>query len=202
MKVTLYMAMTANGMIARKNGDTPWSASEWKSYSKSVRSHKALIIGRRTYEIMKKGNDFKRIGNPFVVVVSKNLRICGDKFVSALGGTLGKFASENPYPWFKDILLNTAIPNSVFLGNLIMLAEVFAGIMVLVSGVYLLLKSKPEHATYLLLAAGLTIAAALNGLFWLAAGWTSPSTDGLNMLMFLVEVTGVVFALQKYSVSK
>ncbi|MBS3051518.1 MAG: dihydrofolate reductase [Candidatus Aenigmarchaeota archaeon] len=70
MKVILYMAMTANGMIARENDETPWSGIEWKNYAKEVRKHKALILGRRTYEIMKKSGEFKRVGNPFTVVVT------------------------------------------------------------------------------------------------------------------------------------
>lgn len=70
MKVILYMAMTANGIIARENDETPWSAAEWKNYSREVKKSRALIIGRRTYEIMNKNSEFKRLGNPFTIVLT------------------------------------------------------------------------------------------------------------------------------------
>ncbi|MFA4819558.1 MAG: dihydrofolate reductase family protein [Candidatus Aenigmatarchaeota archaeon] len=70
MKVILYMAMTVNGMIAKENDETPWSNAEWKNYAKKVKECGALIVGRRTYEIMKKSNELKKIGNPFTVVVT------------------------------------------------------------------------------------------------------------------------------------
>jgi len=69
MKVILYMAITANGMIAKENDDTPWSQEEWESYARKVKECGNLIIGRKTFEVTDK-NDFKKIGNPFVVVVS------------------------------------------------------------------------------------------------------------------------------------
>jgi len=70
MKVVLYMAMSVNGYAAKENDDTPWSDGEWKNYAKMVKKAGNLIVGRRTYEIMKKANEFEKIGNPFVVVVS------------------------------------------------------------------------------------------------------------------------------------
>lgn len=62
--------MTANGYIARENDDTPWSIEEWKCFAEVVARTKNLVIGRKTYEIMKDENEFAKIGNPFVVVVS------------------------------------------------------------------------------------------------------------------------------------
>lgn len=71
MQVILYMATTINGYIAKENHETPWSAEEWQSFSKFINEIKNLIIGRNTYEIMKKDDEFSKIGNPFTVVVSK-----------------------------------------------------------------------------------------------------------------------------------
>ncbi len=70
MKVVLYMAITANGYIAKKNNETPWSDEEWESFSEKVKEIKNLIIGRKTFEIMDKENEFQKIGNPFTVIVS------------------------------------------------------------------------------------------------------------------------------------
>ncbi len=70
MKVILYMAITANGYIAKENNETPWSNEEWKSFSEKVKEIKNLIIGRKTFEIMDKEKEFQKIGNPFTVIVS------------------------------------------------------------------------------------------------------------------------------------
>jgi len=70
MKVVLYMAITANGFIAKENNETPWSNEEWQSFSDKVKEIKNLIIGRKTFEIMKQGKEFQKIGNPFTVIVS------------------------------------------------------------------------------------------------------------------------------------
>ncbi len=70
MKVVLYMAITANGYIAKENNETSWSDEEWKSFSEKVKEIKNLIIGRKTFEIMEQEKEFKKIDNPFTVVVS------------------------------------------------------------------------------------------------------------------------------------
>lgn len=70
MKLTLYMAMSANGYIAKEDGDTPWSSEEWQGFADAVARTDGIIIGRKTYEIMKAEREFEKIGNPFVVVVS------------------------------------------------------------------------------------------------------------------------------------
>lgn len=70
MKVVLYMAITVNGFIAKQNGETPWSNEEWLSFSEKVGEIKNLVIGRKTFEIMKAENEFQKIGNPFTVIVS------------------------------------------------------------------------------------------------------------------------------------
>ena len=70
MKVVLYMAITANGFIAKQNGETPWSNEEWASFSEKVREIKNLVIGKKTFEIMAAENEFQKIGNPFAVIVS------------------------------------------------------------------------------------------------------------------------------------
>ena len=49
MKVTLYMAITANGMIARKNLETPWSDEEFNSYYEKVKEVGNVIVRSRTY---------------------------------------------------------------------------------------------------------------------------------------------------------
>lgn len=71
MKVILYMAITANGMIAKRDDYTSWvSKEEWKSYSATVLHAGCLVVGRKTYDIMVKEGDFAKLKDVFVVVVS------------------------------------------------------------------------------------------------------------------------------------
>ena len=71
MKTILYMAMSIDGYIADRDNKTPWSREEWKSFSKKVKEIKNLVTGRKTFEIMKAQNEFKKIGNPLIVVISR-----------------------------------------------------------------------------------------------------------------------------------
>jgi len=72
MKVVLYMAMSANGMIAKSNDNTSWiSETEWNSYSATVRNAGCLIVGRRTYHILTKQLEFAELKDVKLVAVSK-----------------------------------------------------------------------------------------------------------------------------------
>ncbi len=80
MKTILYMATTANGYVARKNDETPWSDEEWESFKEKVSEIGNIIIGRRTYDIMKEAKDFQEIGNPFTVVLTRKKRENSENF--------------------------------------------------------------------------------------------------------------------------
>lgn len=54
MKVTLYMAMSANGFIARENGDEDFLSHEnWKKFCELANDFGNFIVGRKTYEIVR-----------------------------------------------------------------------------------------------------------------------------------------------------
>lgn len=73
MKVILYMAISANGLIAKSDDDTSWiTKEEWESYSAAVRKAGNLIVGHRTYDILTKQPEFSDLGNAQLVVVSKD----------------------------------------------------------------------------------------------------------------------------------
>ncbi|MBI3485923.1 dihydrofolate reductase family protein [Candidatus Daviesbacteria bacterium] len=70
-KVILYMAISANGFIAREDDDTSWiSAKEWESYSEFVRRAGCLIVGHRTYNILTKQPEFSEFEKIKIVVLS------------------------------------------------------------------------------------------------------------------------------------
>ena len=71
MKTLMYMGMTLNGYIAREDDETPWPKSEFAEYYRTAKRYKATILGRRTYYIMKKGGELKHIGDPLIIVLSR-----------------------------------------------------------------------------------------------------------------------------------
>lgn len=79
MKKILYMATTINGYIAKEKGETPWSSEEWKNFSKIIKKSKNIIIGRKTYYLMKKNKEFSKLNNPRIIVLSKESAIKNSK---------------------------------------------------------------------------------------------------------------------------
>jgi dihydrofolate reductase len=83
MKVVLYMAMSLNGNIATENGQEDFLSHEnWKTFEKFTEEIKCIIIGRKTYEAVKKWKDynFDTLNNVHKIVVSnKNLKL-GKKY--------------------------------------------------------------------------------------------------------------------------
>lgn len=71
MKVVLYMAVAANGMIAMNQGATPWGEASWENFISAVERHQNLVIGRTTYEVMKDEGSLELLrGDPKIIVVS------------------------------------------------------------------------------------------------------------------------------------
>lgn len=121
-------------------------------------------------------------------------KLTGGTFVSSLGTTLTKTADKNPYPWFKQFLISTAIPNSQMFGSLTMWGELLSAVAIILGSI-LLLSSQMKKVASLILLLGLVGGAFLNIIFWLGFGYTSSSTDSLNLFMAIVEIIGVVYML-------
>lgn len=77
MKIILYLAITINGLIAKKNGDVSFiSKKSWKNFISLVQKTGNVVIGSKTYKIMLKNGDFNYFKNAIAVVVSrKNIKI-------------------------------------------------------------------------------------------------------------------------------
>ncbi len=125
-------------------------------------------------------------------------KISEGKFVDTLGGLLSKSVGNNPYPMVKNFLLNVAIPNSRIFATLTMWGELLTGLSIGIVTIYLLFNKKSNKLISLILLLGFTVAAFLNVVFWLALGYTSSSTETLNMLMFVIEVVGIAISFNKY----
>jgi dihydrofolate reductase len=70
MKVILYMAMTVNGLIANLDDSVDFlMPEESKSYVSHVVEAGALIVGRRTYEILSQRPEFQEFSKADVKIV-------------------------------------------------------------------------------------------------------------------------------------
>ena len=114
MKVLMYMAMTLNGYIATENDKCPWPPEEWRAYRRVSELHKVIVIGRRTYQIMSRLGEFKRMGNPFVIVLThKGLKDQkGVAFVRSAKEAIG-LAKSNGFS--KVLISGGGIVNSSFM---------------------------------------------------------------------------------------
>lgn len=141
---------------------------------------------------------FLLLVNGFIWARSSFAKFASGKFVEDLPNTLGKFSAKNPYPWYKDFLQNTVSQNSQIFGNLVFWGEALVAASIILGTLYLLLKHTGKGILATLLLLGLAGGAFLNLNFWLAAGWTSPSTDGLNLLMLVAQLAGAAYV--KFSI--
>ncbi len=73
MKVILYLAQTANGYIAKENDSTPWSKEEFTAFYSFVKKARNLVIGKKTFLLMKNG-ELGNCGYPLTVVVTRSLK--------------------------------------------------------------------------------------------------------------------------------
>ena len=71
MKVILYMATTINGIIAKNDDSSDFlTKEESASYVNAVRTAGALVIGRRTYEILSMQPEFQEFIKAKVKIVA------------------------------------------------------------------------------------------------------------------------------------
>ena len=91
---------------------------------------------------------------------------------------LVEWASGNPYPWYREFLLQTVIPHSGIFSYLVATAEMGVGLCLLLG-----LMTR--------LAAGVGIFLNLN--FYLGGGWRSPAAAGINEVFVVCQIV-ILFA--------
>lgn len=76
MKAILYMALSLDGYIAKKDHSTDFvSDKEWESFTDAIRRTGNLVTGRTTYESMVKRQELKFLDKiKFVVVTTKGVK--------------------------------------------------------------------------------------------------------------------------------
>lgn len=131
----------------------------------------------------------------FIWLKSSYGKFLSGTFADSLPATLAKFSEKNPSLWYRDILELAAIPNSYILGPIILWGEFLTALLIVVSALYLFFKQR-DKAAEIALIAGLAGGAIFNLNFLLAAGWMSPSTESINLLMLMIEIIGIVYGLR------
>lgn len=71
------MAISRDGFIAGPDDETPWSSAELQSFQAFIKSCDAVILGRRTYELMKAESDL--VTGPRYIVATDNESLKTDK---------------------------------------------------------------------------------------------------------------------------
>jgi len=76
MKTTLYMAVSANGIIATETGDEEFLSHEnWEKFCEIAREFGNFVVGRKTYEAVKKwdgGYNFDDLVGVEKIIISQD----------------------------------------------------------------------------------------------------------------------------------
>lgn len=113
-------------------------------------------------------------------------KLANSEFVGGMAGTLGYFASKNPFPWYKDFLLGFASQNATAFAYTVEWSQVIiALILAVTAGIIVYTKGESTNRWVLVLVSLALLGGMLmNANFYLAAGWTGPGTHGINVVMF------------------
>ena len=71
MKRVLFLATTVDGLIAKPNDEVTWSQDVWDNYFRFCASG-SLIVGRKTYELMKRSGEFSHLTLADLIVLSSH----------------------------------------------------------------------------------------------------------------------------------
>lgn len=126
----------------------------------------------------------------------------GPGFMGNIGKTFIGFTAKNPNGWYVSFLNSTATPHAIVFGNIIRSGELLIGIALVLGGVLLLAKKRLPAVAIWLLVVAFFGGALMNLNFYFAAGWTSPSTWGVNVVMCLAElILGLCYLLNRRELS-
>ena len=127
-------------------------------------------------------------------------KLASRSFAQSMEKTLFHFEQGNPHGWYIRSILSFAKQHAELFGQLVQWGEILTGIGLLVGLLLYVFSKNPSVREGVAL---ISILALLGGLlmnlnFYVAAGWTSPSTSGLNVLMFWTEGALLLFWVKTY----
>lgn len=119
-------------------------------------------------------------------------------YVSGMSKTISTFAAKNPNAPYKSFLTDTVAPNSQGFAYVVEYGELLAGIGLAVAALIAMVRVTPRLVetlgTWLTVLAGIG-GAFMSANFYFAAGWTGASTEGINLVMTIVQVALVAMAI-------
>jgi dihydrofolate reductase len=72
----LYMAISQDGFIADDRDETPWSDAAFEAFEAFVQTCDAVLLGRRTFEIMQENDEFVE-GPEYIVATHRDVPVDG-----------------------------------------------------------------------------------------------------------------------------
>ncbi len=128
--------------------------------------------------------------------------LAGD-FIANMPKSLAAFAGNNPHLWYQNILNSYIVERAALFGYLVEWGEAFAGLgLVLGMAWYIFASSAKQKRMALILSiASLVGGALMNANFYFAAGWLSPSTHGVNLVMLWASLALIYGWISEYRAS-
>ena len=144
MYVQLYMAISIDGFIARKNDDTSWvSSTDWDNFRAIIKDCGVIVMGRKTCEVS--GSDFPyENALNIVLTTDKNLhnkQLENVLFTDKNPQEIVKLAEERGFK--KLLIIGGGITNSAFLKSSL-IDEIILSVHPLVIGEGIKLFEKEE----------------------------------------------------------
>ena len=148
-KVSIYIATSIDGYIARKDGNLDWLqyghvGNEDYGFKKFINSVDALILGRNTYEVVSGFDEWPHKDKKVIVLSNtlKTIREEAELFCGPLTNLLSKLHSEN----IRHVWVDGGITASKFLeADLVDDLTISIISMVLGSGIPLFSLMNTEH---------------------------------------------------------
>lgn len=111
MHTTVYIAMSVDGFIARKNGDVDWlgapTPEAMEDFAQLMASIDCVVIGRATYEKVRSFGEWPYT-KPVVVLTSRDLEIPSDLIgsVQTLSGSVREVGDELASQGFEKLYID------------------------------------------------------------------------------------------------
>lgn len=118
MKTTLYMAISANGIIATETGNEDFLSHEnWEMFCNLAREFGNFVVGRKTYEVVKKwdgGYNFDDLTEVEKIVVSQDKNLKLDKGYTIANSPQNALVKLSEKKFEKILIAGGANINSAF----------------------------------------------------------------------------------------
>lgn len=113
-------------------------------------------------------------------------KVSNPEFANGMSKTLGYFASQNPFSWYRNFLTGFAAKNARAFGLVVEWSEIAIALVLFGTALAVLYakQARARRSALVLAAIALTGGMLMNANYFFAAGWTGPGTKGVNVVMF------------------